>query len=75
LPTINRFYGSKDTAGNFRLCSVIDRSYGPVSGRASEAVLQSLFYTRTDLYFYLMKLDTDYKAVYLRSGDFVKSTS
>jgi hypothetical protein len=76
-------YGSKDTAGNFRLCSVIDRAefllspYGPSSGRASEAVLQSLFHTRTNLYFYLLKFDTDYKdvRVYLRIGDCVKSPS
>jgi hypothetical protein len=68
-------------AGNFQLCLVIDRaefllrSYGPSSGRASEAMLQSLFHTRTNLYFYLLKFDTDYKDVYLRIGDCVKSPS
>jgi hypothetical protein len=62
--------------GCFRLCSLTDRaefllrSYEPGSGRASGTVLQSLCYTRTNLYFYLMELDTDYKAVYLRSGYF-----
>jgi hypothetical protein len=81
LPTINRCYGSKDTAGKFGLCSVIDRAlfllrlYGPSSGRASVAVLQSLYHTRTNLYFYLIKFDTDYKDVYLRIGDCVKSPS
>jgi hypothetical protein len=38
-------------------------------------VIQSLSYTRMNLYFYLMKLDTDYKDVYLQIGYFVKSTS
>jgi hypothetical protein len=63
----------------FQLCSVIDRAefllrpYGPSSGMASETVLQSLYHTRTNLYFYLLKFDTDYKDAYLRIGDCVKS--
>jgi hypothetical protein len=69
-------YGWKfPTVLTYERAEFLLRSYGPGSGRASEAVLQSLFYTRTNLYFYLMKLDTDYKAVYLRSVYFVKSTS